>query len=102
VSDSPLRRLARNTAGYSFSTLAGPLFTLLLTPIYTRLLTTADYGTVDTLTMLGTVLFLFGALGIAPALTALFYAPEHSPEQPRLIASALWAAAGWSGLCSGA
>jgi O-antigen/teichoic acid export membrane protein len=102
VSDSPLRRLARNTAGYSFSTLAGPLFTLLLTPVYTRLLTTGDYGTVDTLTMLGAVLFLFGALGIAPALTALFYAPEHNPEQPRLLASALWAAVVWSGALGGA
>ncbi|MFO7170287.1 MAG: hypothetical protein DIU80_019855, partial [Chloroflexota bacterium] len=77
MSESPLRRLVRNTAGYSFSTLAGPLFTLLLTPVYTRLLTAADYGTVDTLTMLGTVLFLIGTLGIAPALTALYYAPEH-------------------------
>ena len=43
------------------STLAGPLFTLLLTPIYTRVLAVADYGTVDTLTMFGTVLFLLGA-----------------------------------------
>lgn len=102
MSESPLRRLVRNTAGYSFSTLAGPLFTLLLTPVYTRLLTAADYGTVDTLTMLGTVLFLIGTLGIAPALTALYYAPEHSAEQPRLLASALWAAVGWSGAVAAA
>jgi O-antigen/teichoic acid export membrane protein len=96
VSESALRKLARTSAGYSLSTLAGPLFTMLLTPVYTRVLAVADYGTVDTLTMLGVVLYLLGAVGIAPALTALFYAPEHREEQPRLLASALAAGAGWS------
>jgi O-antigen/teichoic acid export membrane protein len=96
VSDTPLRRLARTTAGYSLSTLAGPLFTLLLTPVYTRVLAVADYGAVDTLTMLGTALFLISTLGIAPALTALYYDPQRVGEQPRLVASALWAAALWA------
>lgn len=97
MSDTPLQRLARTTAGYSLSTLAGPLFTLLLTPIYTRVLAVADYGTVDTITMLGTVLFLLGALGIAPALTALYYHPQRAADQEWLPASALWAGALWAG-----
>jgi O-antigen/teichoic acid export membrane protein len=97
VSDTPLRRLARTTAGYSLSTLAGPLFTLLLTPVYTRVLAVADYGTVDTLTMLGMLLFLLGAPGITPALTALYYDPQRAADQGRLLASALWASALWAG-----
>jgi O-antigen/teichoic acid export membrane protein len=98
MSEPALRKLVRTGAGYGLSTLAGPLFTMLLTPVYTRVLAVADYGTVDTLTMLGVVLYMLGAVGMAPSLTALFYAPEHRHEQPQLLASALAAGAGWSAL----
>lgn len=95
---STLGRLVKMTAGYSLNTLIGPLLTLILTPIYTRILTPSDYGSVDTLLMLGNILFILGSLGLTSALPALYFDPDKADEQPCIIASALWVGIIWSAL----
>jgi len=91
-----VRQLIRHTAGYGFNTLVGPIFTILLTPIYTRILTKADYGTVDTLLVLNSLLAQLGNVGLRSALVTFYYHPKHSHEQDQIVTSTLWAGVIWS------
>lgn len=92
----PFRRLIRTTAGYSINTIVGPLLTLLLTPILTRLLGQADYGTIDTLMLMGNFILILSLLGLNSSLTALYYDPQRKDRQPQVVSSAFWTGLLWS------
>jgi O-antigen/teichoic acid export membrane protein len=92
------RLLLRSTLVYSLNVVIGPLFTLVLTPIYTRVLPQAELGVIDTVLTLGMVLSTLGMLGLITALGVLLHEQPDEPAQLRLIATALWLAAGGCGL----
>lgn len=93
-----LRTLVRSTAAYSINTLIGPLFTIVLTPIYIRVLTQSDLGTVALARTLGMIMSVFGTLGLATAMGVLLHDQRDDEAQVRMLSTAIWLGAGFSGL----
>ena len=79
-----LRRLGKHSAIYGLGGLVQRILAVLLLPIYTRYLSPSDYGTVETLIALTTVLVITLRLGITSAFFR-FYFDSPEPEQRRLV-----------------
>lgn len=83
---STLKHLVKLTAGYSPVTLIGPLSLIFLTPLYTRVLTPADYGVVDVVLTMVTLITTVVNLGLDQALNAFFYDGDLN-YQKKLVTS---------------
>lgn len=59
--------LAKNTALFALNTIGTRLITFLLVPLYTKAFSTAEYGTVDLITTIGTILVPIITLNIGEA-----------------------------------
>src|SRR5262245_58495702 len=81
---SQLKRLGKHSAIYGLGGLVQRILAVLLLPVYTRYLTPADYGTVETLVALMTVLVITLRLGITNAFIR-FYFDAREPEERRLV-----------------
>lgn len=81
---SQLTRLGRQSIIYGAGGLIQRVLAVLLLPIYTRYLTPSDYGTVETLIALTTVLVIVLRLGISTAFIR-FYFDSKDPERRRLV-----------------
>jgi len=79
-----LRRLGKHSAIYGFGGLVQRILAVLLLPVYTRYLSPADYGIVETLIALTTVLVITLRLGITNAFFR-FYFDRPDPEHRRLV-----------------
>jgi O-antigen/teichoic acid export membrane protein len=79
-----LRRLGKHSAIYGFGGLVQRILAVLLLPIYTRYLSPADYGIVETLIALTTVLVITLRLGITNAFFR-FYFDRPDPAHRRLV-----------------
>jgi O-antigen/teichoic acid export membrane protein len=79
-----LRRLGRHSAIYGFGGLVQRILAVLLLPVYTRYLSPSDYGIVETLIALTTVLVITLRLGITNAFFR-FYFDRPDPEHRRLV-----------------
>lgn len=81
---SQLTRLGRQSIIYGAGGLIQRVLAVILLPIYTRYLTPSDYGTVETLIALTTVLVIVLRLGISTAFIR-FYFDSKDPERRRLV-----------------
>ncbi len=81
---SQLTRLGRQSIIYGAGGLIQRVLAVLLLPIYTRYLTPSDYGTVETLIALTTVLVIVLRLGISTAFIR-FYFDSKDPVRRRLV-----------------
>jgi O-antigen/teichoic acid export membrane protein len=79
-----LRRLGKHSAIYGLGGLVQRILAVLLLPVYTRFLSPSDYGAVETLIALTTVLVITLRLGITSAFFR-FYFDSPEPEQRRLV-----------------
>ena len=79
-----LRRLGRHSAIYGFGGLVQRILAVLLLPVYTRYLSPSDYGIVETLIALTTVLVITLRLGITNAFFR-FYFDRPDPAHRRLV-----------------
>jgi O-antigen/teichoic acid export membrane protein len=79
-----LRRLGKHSAIYGFGGLVQRILAVLLLPVYTRYLSPSDYGIVETLIALTTVLVITLRLGITNAFFR-FYFDRPDPEHRRLV-----------------
>ena len=79
-----LSRLGKHSAIYGLGGLVQRILAVLLLPVYTRYLTPADYGTVETLVALTTVLVITLRLGITNAFMR-FYFDSPDPAHRRLV-----------------
>ena len=79
-----LRRLGKHSAIYGFGGLVQRILAVLLLPVYTRYLSPSDYGIVETLIALTTVLVITLRLGITNAFFR-FYFDKPDPEHRRLV-----------------
>jgi O-antigen/teichoic acid export membrane protein len=85
-----LRRFARDSAVYGLSAILSRGISLLLVPLYTRALAPGNYGLVDMLAIVVSLVNLTVALEISQAL-ARFYADARDDAERRAYAStALW------------
>jgi O-antigen/teichoic acid export membrane protein len=79
-----LRRLGKHSAIYGLGGLVQRILAVLLLPVYTRYLSPSDYGAVETLIALATVLVITLRLGITSAFFR-FYFDSPDPEKRRLV-----------------
>ena len=79
-----LKRLGKHSAIYGLGGLIQRFLAVLLLPVYTRYLTPSDYGTVETLIALTTVLVIVLRLGMSNAFIR-FYFDSKEPDQRKLV-----------------
>ena len=79
-----IKRLGKHSAIYGLGGLVSRIIAVLLLPLYTRYLTTSDYGKVETLIALTTVIGIALRMGITSAFFR-FYFDSPEPEKRRLV-----------------
>ena len=79
-----LRRLGKHSAIYGLGGLVSRILAVLLLPLYTRYLSPSDYGKVETLIALTTVVGIVLRMGIHAAFFR-FYFDSPEPEHRRLV-----------------
>jgi O-antigen/teichoic acid export membrane protein len=79
-----LKRLGKHSAIYGLGGLVSRILAVLLLPLYTRYLSPSDYGKVETLIALTTVIGILLRMGIHSAFFR-FYFDSPEPEHRRLV-----------------
>jgi O-antigen/teichoic acid export membrane protein len=93
---SQLTRLGKHSAIYGLGGLVQRILAVLLLPVYTRYLSPSEYGVVETLVALTTVLVIVLRLGMSNAFIR-FYFESQEPEQRTLVLrTAFWFTMGMS------
>jgi O-antigen/teichoic acid export membrane protein len=85
-----LRRLGKHSAIYGLGGLVQRILAVLLLPVYTRYLTPADYGTVETLVALTTVLVITLRLGITNAFIRFFFDATDAAQRRLVLRTSFW------------
>lgn len=91
---SPLRRLTGDALVYGIGGSANRLVSVLFVPIFTRIFSPADYGVLDLLTTLTSLLTLFAMLGANSAVMYYYHRAPDPAERGRLVSTALFMATG--------
>ncbi len=82
--DSQLWRLGKHSVIYGLGGLVSRILAVILLPLYTRYLSPSDYGEVETLIALTTVIGIVLRMGISAAFFR-FYFDSPEPEQRQLV-----------------
>jgi O-antigen/teichoic acid export membrane protein len=85
-----LLTLARHSAIYGLGGLVARILAILLLPLYTRYLTNADYGAIETLIALSTVLAVFLRLGTQSAFFRFYFDSPDPGEKLVVVRTAFW------------
>jgi O-antigen/teichoic acid export membrane protein len=85
-----LRRLGRHSAIYGIGGLVSRVIAVLLLPVYTRYLTPADYGTIETLLALTTVMGLILRAGITSAFFRFYFDVDDDAGRLRVLRTSFW------------
>jgi O-antigen/teichoic acid export membrane protein len=85
-----LRRLGRHSAIYGIGGLVSRIIAVLLLPLYTRYLTPADYGKIETLLALTTVMGLILRAGITSAFFRFYFDVDDNAGRLRVIRTSFW------------
>jgi O-antigen/teichoic acid export membrane protein len=87
---SQLRRLGRHSAIYGIGGLVSRVIAVLLLPVYTRYLTPADYGQIETLLALTTVMGLILRAGITSAFFRFYFDVDDDEGRLRVLRTSFW------------
>ena len=85
-----LRRLGRHSAIYGLGGLVSRVIAVLLLPLYTRYLTPSDYGKIETLVALTTVLGLVLRAGITSAFFRFYFDVEDDAGRLLVLRTSFW------------
>ena len=85
-----LRRLGRHSAIYGIGGLVSRVIAVLLLPIYTRYLTPDDYGQIETLLALTTVMGLVLRAGITSAFFRFYFDVDDDEGRLRVLRTSFW------------
>jgi O-antigen/teichoic acid export membrane protein len=85
-----LRRLGRHSAIYGIGGLVSRVIAVLLLPIYTRYLTPSDYGKIETLLALTTVMGLMLRAGITSAFFRFYFDVDDEAGRLRVLRTSFW------------
>lgn len=85
-----LGRLGKHSAIYGLGGLVQRILAVLLLPVYTRYLTPADYGTVETLIALTTVLVITLRLGITSAFFRFYFDSKEAAHRRLVLRTSFW------------
>jgi O-antigen/teichoic acid export membrane protein len=87
---SQLTRLGRQSIIYGAGGLIQRILAVILLPIYTRYLTPSDYGTVETLIALTTVLVIVLRLGISTAFIRFYFDSKEPARRLLVLRTSFW------------
>jgi O-antigen/teichoic acid export membrane protein len=87
---SELRRLGKHSAIYGLGGLVQRILAVLLLPVYTRYLSPADYGIVETLIALTTVLVITLRLGITNAFFRFYFDSPDQSHRRLVLRTSFW------------
>jgi O-antigen/teichoic acid export membrane protein len=85
-----LRRLGKHSLIYGLGGLVSRILAVLLLPLYTRYLSPADYGVVETLIALTTVVGIALSLGIGSAFFRFYFDSEEPAARRRVLRTSFW------------
>ena len=85
-----LRRLGRHSAIYGIGGLVSRIIAVLLLPLYTRYLTPSDYGQIETLLALTTVMGLILRAGITSAFFRFYFDVDDDEGRLRVLRTSFW------------
>jgi O-antigen/teichoic acid export membrane protein len=85
-----LRRLGRHSAIYGIGGLVSRVIAVLLLPVYTRYLDPVDYGKIETLLALTTVMGLLLRAGITSAFFRFYFDVEDEDGRLRVLRTSFW------------
>jgi O-antigen/teichoic acid export membrane protein len=87
---SELKRLWRHSVVYGLGGLVSRILAVLLLPLYTHYLTRADYGAIETLVALTTVLVIVLRAGITSAFFRFYFDATSDEERVVLVRTSFW------------
>ncbi|HEX2302340.1 MAG TPA: oligosaccharide flippase family protein [Gaiella sp.] len=87
---SQLRRLGRHSVIYGIGGLVSRVIAVLLLPVYTRYLTPGDYGQIETLLALTTVMGLILRAGITSAFFRFYFDVDDDEGRLRVLRTSFW------------
>ena len=76
-----IKRISKNSLGFSIGIILTQAIGFLLIPVYTRYLTPADYGIIALAAAAGSILTIFYILGQNGALTRFYYDYNHDKKE---------------------
>ena len=85
-----LRRLGKHSAIYGLGGLVSRILAVLLLPLYTRYLTTSDYGQIETLIALVTVLTIVLQFGISSAFFRFYFDADDVAGRRLVLRTSFW------------
>lgn len=85
-----LRRLTRHSAIYGIGGLVSRVIAVLLLPLYTRYLTPTDYGQIETLLALTTIMGLLLRAGITSAFFRFYFDVDDDAGRLRVLRTSFW------------
>ncbi len=85
-----LKRLARHSVVYGLGGLVSRILAVLLLPLYTHYLTKADYGAIETLIALTTVLVIVLRAGISSAFFRFYFDATNDAERVTVVRTSFW------------
>ncbi|MGI8974078.1 MAG: oligosaccharide flippase family protein [Gaiella sp.] len=85
-----LRRLGRHSAIYGIGGLVSRVIAVLLLPLYTNYLTPSDYGTIETLLALTTVMGIVLRAGISSAFFRFYFDVDDDTGRLRVLRTSFW------------
>jgi O-antigen/teichoic acid export membrane protein len=85
-----LKRLGRHSAIYGLGGLVSRILAVLLLPLYTRYLSTSDYGQIETLIALVTVLAIVLQFGISSAFFRFYFDADDDAGRRLVLRTSFW------------
>ncbi|MGH3133567.1 MAG: lipopolysaccharide biosynthesis protein [Gaiellaceae bacterium] len=85
-----LRRLGKHSAIYGLGGLVSRILAVLLLPVYTRYLSPSDYGKVETLIALTTVIGIALRMGITSAFFRFYFDSPDPGERRAVLRTSFW------------
>src|SRR5207247_916538 len=85
-----LKRLGKHSVIYGLGGLVSRILAVLLLPLYTRYLSPSDYGVVETLIALTTVLGILLRLGITSAFFRFYFDSPDADQRRLVVRTSFW------------
>jgi O-antigen/teichoic acid export membrane protein len=85
-----MKRLIRHSAVYGVGGLVSRMLAVLLLPLYTRYLSKADYGAIETLIALTTVLVIVLRAGISSAFFRFYFDAVDEEGRNLVVRTSFW------------
>ena len=85
-----LKRLGKHSAIYGLGGLVSRILAVFLLPLYTHYLSTSDYGQIETLIALVTVLAIVLQFGISSAFFRFYFDAEDDAGRRLVLRTSLW------------